>query len=132
MMRTVAVPGGLLVALVWAVGCGGGEPLRVTTVDLGRSLNSDNSVGIHTTRFKPDQAIYASVHTTGSGSATMVARWLYSGRMVSETKKDVSYTREAATEFHIQNPSGFPPGQYTVEIVVNGGKVDAKEFRVEK
>jgi hypothetical protein len=131
-MRTVGVRGVPFVALVWALGCGGGEPLRVTAVDLGRSLNSDNSVGVHTTRFKPDQTIYASVHTTGSGSAAMVARWLYSGRIVSETKKDVSYTREAATEFHIQNPSGFPPGEYTVEIVVNGEKVDAKEFRVEK
>lgn len=131
-MGANGVRGVLFVALVWAIGCGGGEPLRVTALQLGRSLNSDNSVGTHVTRFKPGDTVYTSVHTTGSGSATIVARWLYAGRVVSEMKKDVRYGGEADTEFHIQNSSGFPPGEYSVEILVNGERVDAREFRIER
>jgi outer membrane usher protein FimD/PapC len=45
--------------------------------------------------------------------------------------KDVSYTREGATEFHMQSPSGgFPPGEYRVELQVNGQSVGARDFKV--
>src|SRR5690606_11590610 len=37
------------------------EPLVIRTVQIGRSLNSDNSVGALTTRFSPEDTIYASV-----------------------------------------------------------------------
>jgi hypothetical protein len=115
-----------------ALACGSDEPLRATTIQLGRSLNPDNSVGTHTTRFKPDDTIYTSVLTDGAGSATISARWLYAGRVVSEPKKDVSYRGPAATEFHIQNSGGFPPGEYKVEIFLNGQPFGSREFRVEK
>ena len=42
------------------------------------------------------------------------------GRLVSEETRNVSYRDHAATEFHIQNSSGFPDGEYTVEILVDG------------
>lgn len=122
----------LLVALAAALGCGSREPLNVTTIQLGRSLNPDNTVGTHTTRFKPDDTIYVSVLTDGSGSAKIGARWMYAGRVVSEPTKDVSYNGAAATEFHIQNSGGFPAGDYGVEILVNGQSISTRQFRVEK
>jgi hypothetical protein len=94
-------------------------------------LNSDNSVAAHTTRFAPEDTIYTSILTDGPGTAAFKVRWLYSGRLVSETEKQVSYTREAATEFHIQNSSGFPAGKYQVEIFVNGEKWGTRDFSVE-
>jgi hypothetical protein len=121
----------LLLALTSVSACGSSEPLRVTGVQVGRTLNSDNSVGTITTRFKPDETIYASAHTTGAGSGTLSARWLYAGRVVSEAKKQVSYTREAATEFHIQNSAGFPAGDYTVQILLDGQQAAARDFRIE-
>ena len=88
--------------------CRPSGPLRVTTIQTGRSLNSDKSVGNHTTRFKPDDTMFVSVLTDGPGSGTIGVRWLFSGRLVSEESKEVSYRDHAATEFHIQNSSGFP------------------------
>ena len=45
--------------------------LSVTTIQTGRALNSDNSVSALTTAFKPNDTIYVSVLTEGSGSATI-------------------------------------------------------------
>ncbi len=105
------------IAVVWAVACGPGEPLKVTTIQVGRSLNSDDSVATHTTTFKPNETIYASVLNDTAGEGTVSVRWVYAGQTVSEEMKDVSFNREGATEFHIPPPSaGFPAGDYRVEI----------------
>jgi hypothetical protein len=118
--------------LASAVACGPREPLKVTTIQVGRSLNSDNSVGTHTTTFKRNETIYASAINDAAGKGTVSVRWVYAGHTVREETKDVSYNREAATEFHLQSPSaGFPPGEYRVEFQVNGQPVGARDFRVE-
>lgn len=122
---------GLLVAAGLSAACGPSEPLRVTTLQLGRSLNPDNSVGAHTTRFKPDDTVYVSLLSDDPGYGTVTVRWLLNGQLVSEAKRDVSYTRAAATEFHLQNSGGFPHGNYRVEILINGEVAGTREFRVE-
>jgi hypothetical protein len=112
--------------------CQPSGPLRVTTIQTGRSLNSDRSVGNHTTRFKPDDTMFAAVLTDGPGSGTIAVRWRYAGRLVSEESKTVSYRDHAATEFHIQNSSGFPAGEYSVEILVDGKPFATRSLRVER
>lgn len=121
----------LFVAII-AIGCRPSEPLKIDTLQLGRSLNPDNSVGAHTTRFKPDDTVYVSILSVEPGSGTITVRWLLNGQVVSEAKRDVSYTREAATEFHLQNSGGFPEGSYRVEILINGQRAGSRDFRVEK
>ena len=122
----------LALALASFVACKGSEPIRMTTLQLGKSLNPDHTVATHTTRFKPTDTIYASVLTDGSGSASIGVRWQYAGRVVSEPKKDVSYKGAAATEFHLENSSGFPPGDYAVEIFIDGKSVASRDFKVER
>jgi hypothetical protein len=120
-----------LVVGAFSAACGPSEPLRVTTLQLGKSLNPDNSVGAHTTRFKPDDTVYVSLLSDDGGYGTVTVRWLLNGQLVSEAKRDVSYTRAAATEFHLQNSGGFPHGNYRVEILINGQPAGSREFRVE-
>jgi hypothetical protein len=120
----------LLAGLV--VGCGSGEPLHFSAIQLGRSLNSDNTVGNFTTTFKPGETVYVAVVTTGSGSATIGVRWMYAGRVVDEPKKQVSYKDVAATEFHLQTASALPPGDYSVEVFIDGQSVGTRPFKVEK
>ena len=115
-----------------AVGCGPSGPLTVKTIQTGRSLNSDNSVGNLTQRFRPDQTMYVAVLTTGPGKGTLTAKWTYAGRTVSEDTKKVSYRDSAATEFHITNSSGFPAGEYSVEILLDGKPVETRNLKVEK
>jgi hypothetical protein len=122
----------LIAALLLAIGCGPSGPLKVKTIQTGRTLNSDNSVGLHTTRFRPDNTMYVAVLTDGPGKGTLTAKWTYAGRTVSEDTKQVSYRDSAATEFHITNSSGFPPGDYAVEIMLDGTSVETRNLRVDK
>lgn len=113
------------------VSCGPSEPLKVSTLQLGRSLNPDNSVGNHTTRFKPDDTVYVSILSDEPGYGTITVRWLLHGQRISEAAREVSYTRAAATEFHLQNSGGFPVGSYRVDVLINGQPAGSREFRVE-
>ena len=112
-----------------AAGCSRG-PLRVSAIQLGRALGIDNSIAVHTTTFKTNETIYVSVLTETTGSGTIVARWTLAGRTVSEQTKNVSYSGAAATEFHLQSADGFPPGQYMVQILVDGKPIGERDFRV--
>src|SRR5919109_2786854 len=107
-------------ALLLVTGCGPSEPLKVSTLQLGRSLNPDNSVSAHTTRFKPDDTVYVSILSDAPGYGTITVRWYLHGQQISEAMRDVSYTRAAATEFHLQNSGGFPLGSYRVDVLING------------
>ena len=105
-------------------------PLMVETIQIGRSLNSDNSVATHTTSFRPKDTMYAAVITTDRGAGTLTAKWMFGGRVVSEQTKDVSYNERAATEFRFSAADGFPAGDYTVEILLDGKSVGTRTMRV--
>jgi hypothetical protein len=132
-MQAMTARAVLLALTLAAAACGPSEPLKVTTIQLGRSLNSDDSIGNHTTTFKPNETIYAALINDTAGKGTVAVRWVYAGQTVSEETKEVSYNREGATEFHLQPPSaGFPEGDYRVEFQVDGQPLGAREFRVAK
>lgn len=120
----------LVLAVVAATGCGPSGPLNVKTIQLGRSLNSDNSVGTVGTRFKPEETVYAAALTDNAGSGTLKAIWTFRGRSISEEQKDVSYREPAATEFHLRYAGGLPPGDYKVEIQFDGTPVGSRDFVV--
>jgi hypothetical protein len=126
---------GRLAALTFFVlvaGCGSGQPLRVSSIQLGRSVNADHTVSSFTTTFTPDETVYLSVLTTGAGTGTIAVRWRYAGRVIDEPKKEVSYRIDEATEFRLQSATGFPEGDYTAEILLNGQSAGTRTFRVEK
>jgi len=118
-----------LIVVVLASGCGSG--LRVTAIQLGKSLNTDGSVANHTTIFSRSDTVYLSVETAGVGSGTMSTRWMYGNLVLSEPKKKVSYRDVAITEFHLQSADGFPPGEYTVEAFLDGQSIGKRSFRVQ-
>jgi hypothetical protein len=128
-MRVLALVA-LLAVVAPSVGCSRG-PLKVATIQVGRSLNSDNSVATITMRFRPSDTMYASVITEGPGAGTLSVRWLSGGRVLTEEKKDVRYTDRAATEFHMNFAGGFPPGQYRVELFLDGEPIGARDLTVE-
>ena len=105
-------------------------PLQVGAIQIGRSLNEDNSIGSLAGSFKPNETVYVSIHTTASGSGTITVRWSYRGQMTSERSKPVSFKGAGATEFHIQSATGFPPGDYDVEVLVDGKSVGRRSFSV--
>jgi hypothetical protein len=106
--------------------------VKVTDVDLGRSLGADKRVADKTDSFKPNETVYLSVTTEGSApSATLKARWTYEGdQLVQESSQTIAPTGAAVTEFHVAKPDGWPKGSYKVEVFLNGNPVETESFKV--
>ena len=106
--------------------------VRVTEVQVGKSLGPDKKVSAASDTFAPKDTIFASVSTEGSGTATVHAKWTFQdGQVVKEDSRSISPTGPAVTEFSIQKPGGWPKGNYKVEISLDGTPAATKEFRVE-
>lgn len=107
-------------------------PVSVTGLDLGRNVGGDKRVTESVNEFTPSDVIYASVRTSGTSSAaTLKARWTYQdGQLVEETEQTIAPAGDAATEFHISKPEGWPLGRYKVEVFLNGSPAQSKEFDV--
>jgi hypothetical protein len=118
-----------VILLACLTGCS--SHLRITGMQLGRSLNADNSIANPTTSFAPRDTINVSVSTAGVGSGTITVRWTYGGRVVEESTKKVSYRDLAATDFSLKSVSGFPTGEYSVEVLLDGQSAGTRAFRVD-
>jgi hypothetical protein len=124
-----AVRGGLgVMAIVFTIACSG--PLQLTNIQIGRSLNQDGSVASITTLFKPGETIYVAVQT-GPGKGVIGVKWKFGDKVVAEPTKAVDYNAGAkSTEFHLQNSGGFPPGDYSVDVFIDGVQVGTRAFKV--
>jgi hypothetical protein len=107
-------------------------PVRVADVAVGKGIGSDKRVTNETDTFGTRDTVYASVHTTGTGTGTRVtARWTFQdGQVVDERSETISPTGDAYTEFHISKPSAWPAGKYTLHVLLNGSEVQTKDFTV--
>jgi hypothetical protein len=105
-------------------------PLSLANIQVGRSLNPDRSIASITTLFKPAETVYVSVQTNGAGKGTVGVKWMFGTQVIDEPIKQVSYDGPASTEFHLQNSGGFPAGDYSVEIFLDGTSVGRRVFKV--
>jgi hypothetical protein len=121
----------LLLLVGVATGCRPSEPLTVETIQTGKSLNSDNSIGTHSASFRPKETMYVAVLTTARGSGTITVRWKLGGQVIHEVTREVSYNDQAATDFRFEAADGFPVGTYTIEVLLDGKPVGERTVRVE-
>jgi hypothetical protein len=116
-------------ALLLSAACSD-APLALANIQTGRALNPDRSIASITTLFKPSETVYVSVQTTGSAPGQIGVKWMYQGRVIDEPIKRVDYDGPDSTEFHLQNSGGFPEGDYSVEILIDGKTVGTRSFKV--
>jgi len=119
-----------LAACVALVACS--QPLTVGTIQLGRSLNEDSSVASQTSTFKPQETVYVSVLNPERGEGTLGVKWYFGSQLLSEREKPVAFKGAGATEFNLQSATGFPLGDYSVEVFLNGQSVGRRNFDVAK
>ena len=137
MHQYARVPVSLLLAAA-PFACSASKPavqagVKVTQIDVGRSIAADKTIAERTDSFRPADTFYVSVKTDGSGpSATLTARWTYEdGQVVDESRQNITPTGSATvTEFHLSKPDGWPAGGYKVEVLLNGVSAGAREFKV--
>jgi hypothetical protein len=108
--------------------------VTVGTINVGKSIDADKKIATPMETFAKGDTIYVTVDTTGSGPATVKAKWTYmKGGQTTVVKEDtqmISPTGPATTEFHIDKPGGWPAGDYQVEIFVDDKSVGTKTFTV--
>ncbi|SFS17226.1 hypothetical protein SAMN05216570_3500 [Dyella sp. OK004] len=105
--------------------------VSVASIDLGSAVGADQKVTMATTSFATKDTIHAAVSTTGSGTATLAAKWTYQdGQTVKEDSKSIAPTGPSTTEFEISKPDGWPVGNYKVEVSLNGQPAGSKDFSV--
>lgn len=105
--------------------------VTIASIDLGNAVGADQKVTTTTSNFTPMDPIYAAVSTSGSGTATIGAKWTYQdGQTVKEDSKSIAPTGPATTSFQISKPDGWPAGSYKVEISLNGQPAGSKDFSV--
>jgi hypothetical protein len=109
-------------------------PVGVSAVTLGNALGADKRVTAPMESFGAKDTIYASVETSGSGHATLRALWSFvKGEKVAkvdETTIEFDSSAPAVNEFHVSKPSGWPKGDYKVEIFLNDAPAMTKTFKV--
>jgi hypothetical protein len=111
-------------------------PASVSAVTLGKEIGPDKRVTAPADTFTAKDTIYASVDTAGSGHAKVRALWTFvkgeKTAKVDETTIEFESSGPATNEFHVAKPSGWPKGDYKVEVFLNDSATPAmtKTFKV--
>jgi hypothetical protein len=108
-------------------------PVRVSDIQVGKSVGSDKKVGNQTTSFGVRDTMYVAVVTDGAAKgAKITTKWTYNGKqVVKELNETVSTTGgEAVTDFHVEKKTAWPKGKYQVEVLLNGVSAGTKDLEV--
>lgn len=105
----------------------------VTEIQTVKVTGDDASTAQPTTTFAPTDEISVLVFTTGSGGNALGARWTYGPdrQPVHQEDSKIDTAEPGRHRFHINNPAGWPVGDYQVEILVDGVASGSREFKVE-
>jgi hypothetical protein len=111
-------------------------PLSLATVTLGTEVGADKRVVAPKEVFAPQDTIYASVETAGAGHGKLRALWSFvkgeQTAKVDETTIEFDATAPVVNEFHIAKPSGWPKGDYRLELFLGDSPTPAltRTFKV--
>jgi hypothetical protein len=113
-------------------------PARVelSSVTLGKAVGDDAQTTTPADVFAAGDTIHASVSTEGAGSATLSAKWTFDKKrrreILAEVTVTIAPTGPTTTAFGLARPAGLPPGDYELEIVLDGQSVATRSFKVQK
>jgi hypothetical protein len=111
-------------------------PVSVSAVTVGNAIGADKRVTTPSDTLGAKDTIYASVETAGTGHGKLRALWSFvkgaKTAKVDETTIEFDAAGPAVNEFHISKPSGWPKGDYQVEIFLGDAPAAAqvKTFKV--
>jgi hypothetical protein len=106
----------------------------VVLIDLGRSLNPDNTMHDGTVLFLATNEVWASVIVEGTApKATLQARWVTEGgEVVATSTQEIIPKRRTLVGFHAAPSGGWKLGHYRVEILLDDVAAGSKGFEVKE
>jgi hypothetical protein len=107
-------------------------PLAVTGIELGRVTGDDGEGRERGTVFGPRDVLYVKVDLDGTApKAQVTARWLHDGKVLHEEPQVVPLDQGLfAAEFHVMKASGWEPGAYRVDVLLDGLPAGSRQFEV--
>lgn len=112
------------------------SPVDTNIVDVQMAAQGTESAltGARTENFSvKDKAVFVSIQTKGTAAKyTLSAKWLQpSGELLTEYAQTLSKPGVNDTVFSLSRPDGWPPGEYKIELSINGKKLTTKTFGVQ-
>ena len=110
----------------------------VTTIETGRHIGADMRISDTASTFAPRDTLFVSVVTSNAtGNNTLKSVLTFQGGTVVDSATQVVAAPTATggtsvTEFHWVKPNGWPVGDYTVEIWLDGQSAGTRTLTVKR
>lgn len=149
----LTLPVAIVFSAVTLVGCGRKEappadsvaaapappaPAMVTTIETGRTIGADKRIMDTTSTFAPRDTMFVAVVTSNaSGSNTLKTVVTFQdGQVVDSATQTIASPMTpggtSVTEFHLAKASGWPTGDYTVEVWLDGQSAGTRRLTVKR
>ena len=105
---------------------------RVEKIAVVKTVQADKSPGEAATSFGKKDTVYVSFWVADAPVGTeLKARWTDpAGKMLTEDKIVTDKAGDGYSEFHAAKKSGWKPGTYKVEIMLNGQPAGSTSFTI--
>lgn len=110
----------------------------VTTIETGRHIGADMRISDTTTTFAPRDTLFVSIVTANAtGSNTLKGVLTFQGGTVVDSATQViaapvTTGGSSVTELHWVKPGGWPVGDYTVEVWLDGQSAGTRTLTVKR
>lgn len=110
----------------------------VTTIETGKSIGADKRIADTASTLAPRDTLFVSVVTSNAtGSNTLKSVLTFQGgTVVDSTTQTIAAPATtggtSVTEFHFVKPSGWPVGDYTVEVWLDGQSAGTRTVTVKR
>lgn len=113
-------------------------PATITTIETGRHIGADMRISDTTTTFAPRDTLFVSVVTSNATGSNMLKGVLtfQGGEVVDSTSQAIAAPLTmggtSVTEFHWVKPGGWPVGDYTVELWLDGQSAGTRTLTIKR
>ena len=113
-------------------------PAMVTTIETGKSIGADKRIMDTTSTFAPRDTMYVAVVTSNASGANTLKTVVtfQDGQVVDSSSQTIASPMTpggtSVTEFHLVKPSGWPTGDYTVEVWLDGQSAGTRRLTVKR
>lgn len=110
----------------------------VTIIETGKHIDANKRIVDTTSAFAPNDTLYIAVVTSNATSSTTAKSVVtfQTGQVVDSSTQTVAPATmvggTSVTEFHLVKPGGWPTGDYTVEIWLDGQSAGTRTFAVKR
>lgn len=106
----------------------------VTTIETGKHVDANKRVVDTTSVFAPNDTMYVAVVTANATPSSTLKTLVtfQDGQVVDSSSQTVQAGPSSVTEFHLVKAGGWPTGDYTVEIMLDGQSVGTRRLTVRR